>query len=205
MQQQSYPADHVIYINHPEAQDRADPYNYISLLTDLATPQGTLTLRYGRSGTQQFNHMQALELADLDRYDLFLKIDDDDVYRRDYIQAVAANYLEYRWDFSGTHAHGIIDGEKWRTNKGCSHLGMEPRDIELGVAEMMPSSYAFTRKALDAIRMIPASIDRNEDILWRRSLTENEQIKKHVRESSGMAYHLHGRNVSTSTSFETIL
>jgi len=205
MQQQNYPADHAIYINHPEAQDRADPYNYISLLNDLVPPQGTLTLRYGRSGTQQYNHLQALELADLDRYDLFLKIDDDDIYRRGYIQAVAADYLEHRWDFSGCHAHGIMDGTKWGPNNRCTHLGMEPRDTELGVAEMMPSSYAFTRKAINIIREIPTSIDKNEDILWRRSLTTNENIRKHVRERSGMAYHLHGKNVSTWDSFETIL
>ena len=205
IQQQTYPVDHVIYINHPDAEDRAEPYNYISLLNDLAPQHGTLTIRYGRSGTQQFNHMQALELADLDRYDLFLKIDDDDVYRRGYIQDVAADYVKQGWDFSGTHAHGIMDGTKWGPRNCCQHLGMEPRDIELGVAEMMPSSYAFTRKALDAIRTIPATIDKNEDILWRRSLAENEQIKKHVRKRSGMAYHLHGTNVSTWNSFKTIL
>jgi len=205
IQQQTYPVDHVIYINHPEAADRSDLYNYISLLNDLAPQHGTLTIRYGLTGTQQLNHIKALELADLDHYDLFLKIDDDDVYRRGYVQDVAADYLEHRWDFSGTHARGVIDGAKWGPNNVCRDLGMEARDIELGVAGMMPSSYAFSRKALDAIRVIPTSIDKNEDILWRRSLTENEQIKKHVRKRSGMAYHLHGSNISAWVSFEKTL
>lgn len=205
IQQQTYPVDHVIYINHPDAQDRADPYNYISLLNDLAPHHGTLTIRYGRSGTQQFNHMQALELADLDRYELFLKIDDDDVYRRGYVQEVTADYLHNQWDFSGTHAQGIMDGSKWGPRNRCGHLGMEPEDISLGVPEMMPSSYAFNHKAIDVISDIAASIEKNEDILWRRQLTVDTNIKVHVREQSGMAYHLHGKNVSTWDSFGTIL
>ena len=205
IQQQTYPVDHVVYINHPDAEDRADPYNYISLLHDLAPQHGTLTICYGRSGTQQFNHMQALALAGHDDYELFLKIDDDDVYRRDYVHNVVEDYRVNGWDFSGGHAQGLIDGPKWGPLNRVSQLGMEPEDIRLGVPEMMPSSYAFSRKALDVIKAIPATIDRNEDILWRRTLTGNAHIKTHIRQHSGMAYHLHGKNVSTWDSFGTIL
>ena len=104
IQQQTYPVDHVIYINHPDAQDRSDPYNYISLLEDIAPQHGTITIRYGRSGTQQFNHLQALALAAHDDYDLFLKIDDDDVYRRNYVRNVALDQQKNAWDVSGAHS-----------------------------------------------------------------------------------------------------
>ena len=205
MQQQTYPVDHVIYVNHPEAQDRSDLYNYISLLEDIAPQHGTITIRYGRSGTQQFNHLQALALAAHNDYDLFLKIDDDDVYRRNYVRNIAIDHHKNRWDFSGTRAQGIIDGPKWGQRNCVRQLGMEPEDIRLGVIEMMPSSYAFSRKALNVIKEIPTDIDRNEDILWRRKLTSDEGIKVHFREHSGMAYHLHGKNVSTWDSYKTIL
>jgi len=205
MQQQTYPVDHVIYINHPDARDSSDPYNYISLLEDIAPQHGTLTIRYGRSGTQQFNHLQALALAAHHDYDLFLKIDDDDIYRRNYVRHVAIDHQKHGWDFSGTHAQGLIDGPKWGRMNCVSQLGMEPEDISLGVIEMMPSSYAFSRKALNVIRGIPTAIDKNEDILWRRKLTADEGIKVHRREHSGMAYHLHGKNVSTWDSYKTIL
>lgn len=205
IQQQTYPVDHVIYINHPDAQDRSDPYNYISLLEDIAPQHGTITIRYGRSGTQQFNHLQALALAAHDDYDLFLKIDDDDVYRRNYVRNVALDQQKNDWDFSGTHAQGLIDGPRWGKLNRVSQLGMEPEDIRLGVAEMMPSSYSFNQKALNVIREIPVSINANEDILWRRKLNTDETIKVHVRKQSGMAYHLHGKNVSTWDSFGNIL
>ena len=205
MQQQTYPVDHVIYINHPEARNRSDLYNYISLLEDIVPQHGTITIRYGRSGTQQFNHLQALALAAHDDYDLYLKIDDDDVYRRNYVRSAAADLQKNGWDFSGSHAQGLIDGPKWGRNNCVSQLGMEPEDIRLGVIEMMPSSYAFSRKAIDVIRRIPADIDMNEDILWRRKLTVDTGIKVHLRQHSGMAYHLHGRNVSTWDSYESIL
>ena len=205
MQQQTYPVDHVIYVNHPDAQDRSDLYNYTSLLDDIAPQQGTITIRYGRSGTQQFNHLQALALAAHDDYDLFLKIDDDDVYRRNYVRNVALDQQKNGWDFSGAHSQGLIDGPKWGQRNCVSQLGMEPEDIRLGVIEMMPSSYAFSRKALNVIKEIPTDIDKNEDILWRRKLTSDEGIKVHFREHSGMAYHLHGKNVSTWDSYKTIL
>jgi hypothetical protein len=205
MRQQTYPVDHCIYINHPEAGASSDHYNYISLLMDLVPQQGRLLLRYGRSGTQQFNHMQALRLADLNQYDLFLKIDDDDVYRQDYVQRVVDDYLAHAWDFSGGASQGILDGPKWGRRNRCTHLGMEPEDLRIGVAKMMPSSYAFSRKALALIQEVPGDQTVNEDILWRRLLTANAEIKTCFREKSRMAYHLHGKNFSTCDSFGKIV
>lgn len=205
MQQQSYPVDHVVYINHPDAESKTEHYNYISLLHDLAPQRGSLTICYGRSGTQQFNFMQALTLAKQDDYELFLKIDDDDIYRRHYVRNVVSDFLKNDWDFSGTHSQGLIDGPKWGPQNRVNQLGMEPEDIRLGVPEMMANSYVLSRKAVNLIKKIPADIDCNEDILWRRKLIADKTINTHIRQHSGMSYHLHGKNISTWNSFGKIL
>jgi hypothetical protein len=70
---------------------------------------------------------------------------------------------------------------------------------------MMPSSYAFSPKALPILQRIPVAMTENEDKIWRRQLAGDDQIRTRVRDRSRMAYHLHGKNLSTWDSLGKIV
>ncbi|MFT5171785.1 MAG: hypothetical protein ACI9BD_001563 [Candidatus Marinamargulisbacteria bacterium] len=201
MQSQTYPVDHAIFINTPEAVSETDPANSISLLQDITpAPKSAIILGYGKSISPHHNHIAAMSLANIDDYDLFLKIDDDDIYKTGYVAEVVTDFIKNKWDFSGTFSNGLLHDNHWLPNQKHKSLGLQQEDIDLGVLEMMPPSYALSRNGIKKIQQ--AEIDPTdtvfEDILWRRLLTEDPQIKVQLRAKSSLIYQVHDKNFSRS-------
>lgn len=141
-----------------------------------------------------------MSLANIDDYDLFLKIDDDDIYKTGYVAEVVTDFIKNKWDFSGTFSNGLLHDNHWLPNQKHKSLGLQQEDIDLGVLEMMPPSYALSRNGIKKIQQ--AEIDPTdtvfEDILWRRLLTEDPQIKVQLRAKSSLIYQVHDKNFSRS-------
>jgi hypothetical protein len=145
----------------------------------------------------------------LEDYDLFCKIDDDDVYRVDYIEGVVTDFLQYRWDYSGSHSDGCIRGTRWLGDENCAGLGPHSdTDRELGAIYIMPPTAAFSRRAVECIRglnhtsppaelQLGTAIEANEDVAWGRTIAR-AGLAARVRGSSRFTYHVHGGNVSTA-------
>ena len=184
MRDQSHPVDHAVYLNGDD-DTRA-------LFDDLQRPG--LFLRFGPSLSQHENYANALLAADIDAYDLFCKIDDDDLYRLDYIATVVADFERHRWDYSGTHSTGVVVGRRWLPDLQLRSLGLLAPDHEAGVIEVMPPTMAFSRRALD--RVLSAPSGAYEDIAWRRAIA-GAGLQQSVRAVSNFTYNVHGQNVST--------
>jgi hypothetical protein len=142
----------------------------------------------------------------LEDYDLFCKIDDDDVYRADYIEGVVADFLRYGWDYSGSHSEGWIRGTQWLNDADIAGFGPHSAfDLELGVIYIMPPTAAFSRRAIECIRGLnlaspPAELclgNAFEDVAWGRIIAR-AGLATRVRSSSRFTYRVHGANISTA-------
>lgn len=198
MQRQTFPVDHFIFVNSSEAPDaKHTAFCYDKFLRDAReNAVSRVTIQFGKSKTQQENYIAALKLADINKYDIFLKIDDDDIYMREYVEDVVRDYLRHRWDFSGSFSDGILNGYRWYPDKKQRDLGLGARDLELGVPGFMPSTAAFSRRAIQKILDAPME-QRFEDIYWRQLLASDPTIVLATRKRSNFIYNIHGENVST--------
>lgn len=195
MQAQSYPVDHSIFINHPDAIASQDTTNYANLILKyIQNPKGKVTIGYGKSGSQHQNHTSAINLSRVQDYDIFLKIDDDDFYFPDYVKSVVDSWFAQRWDFSGSHSDGMMKGEEWQRVRLLHSLG-EGRGDE-GVIKVMPPTMAFSRAAIQKILSIPEPETKWEDKAWRQLMAKERQLKSEVRKAAPFMYNLHGGNIS---------
>jgi predicted O-methyltransferase YrrM len=198
MRSQSYAVDHSIYINGDEHPGTL----YDDLLDDH------LFVRFGPSSSQHDNYVSAIETAPYGCYDLFCKIDDDDVYRLNYIEEIVADFRSHRWDFSGTHSDGRINGWQWLGNSASRGGGLMTGLCDsLGLEEVMPPTMAFSRQGIECIRSlgtvpVPNNVEwemqRNEDMAWVRTLAASG-LRQGVRAESNFIYHIHGANLSTGS------
>ncbi len=203
LQRQSHPVDHAIYVNSPE-DDSSDhtSKHYEAVLNDLRNDgSGKVLIAFGKSRTMHENHIRALNLIDIEDYDVFLKIDDDDIYLHSYVKDVVDHFAAHRWDYSGSHSHGLLNGHRWLPQKIQRDLGLAQEDIDLRIPSIMPSSAAFSRKAIRAIFEAPGS-DLIDDIYWRRVLARTPDLVMTVRNDRNFVYNIHGANLSTSSWLE---
>jgi len=200
MQRQSYPVDHVIYVNSPEEQTGSHTtLNYGTLLNDLCcNTEFSTTIAYGPSGTYHQNYLNAIRLANVGDYDLFLKVDDDDVYLKDYVLGVVKDFKQYRWDFSGSFSQGHLNGYRWKPAVMLRGLGLDAEGADTGIPNTMPPTTALSRKALRELLAIKDN-GNFEDIQWRRHLAQIPGIVMRTRDERNFIYNIHGGNASTGS------
>ncbi len=204
MQNQSYPTDHVIYVNSPhETTSDYTTVGYEGIVSDLVlNSRSLLKISYGPSKTTHDNHMVALNLVSLFDYDLFLKIDDDDIYLRDYVRTVMYDFELRQWDYSGTVSNGYLNGYRWRPGTRLSSLGLGEEDHRLGIPDVMPPTTAFSRKAVCALHKLKSS-GGVVDLQWRRHLARTPGIRMAARSDTNFIYNVHGGNISTGSCLES--
>lgn len=199
-QRQTYPVDHAIFVNSPH-DDESDTTSlrYDALLEEaIGGSPGRVFLGYGKSGTFHENYATALALANLDDYDLFLKVDDDDIYFRTYVADVVADFVANRWDYSGTHTQGMLNGRHWAPNDLHEDLGMDFEDLDLRIPSIMPPTMALSRRALD-VSLASEDTGHFDDVQWRRAIARQPGMVMSLRRDTNFVYHIHGENASTGT------
>ena len=199
MRHQSYPTRHVIYVNSPEPGGEDINRDYERILGDLIATSSNLEISYGPTRSPHQNYLTPLQNQPLDDYDLFLKIDDDDIYFSNYVAEVVKDFVALRWDYSGSHAEGYLKGPHLIAQE-LSGLGLSEEDLKLAIPEMMPPTIALSRKAVRAIFDVDDTGEW-EDFLWRQHLAKVSGIKMAVRRKSNFVYNIHGGNVSTASFF----
>lgn len=152
-------------------------------------PRDRTTIVFNPNLHQHDNHINAIKcVKDYMDYDYFIKIDDDDIYKIDYVKNTIEALKSY--DVVSSRIETQLNGSK--IIKGnWSNLGGNPENKKYH----MPMTLAFNRKALEVILKIQ---DRShwEDMLWRRAWVHLKEGESN--NSKNVIWHIHGANISTS-------
>tara|TARA_A100001015_G_scaffold320012_1_gene444879 strand:+ start:1955 stop:2653 length:699 start_codon:yes stop_codon:yes gene_type:complete len=197
MQAQTYPHTHSIYLNTDTFNDDQDSDNLLGVMSDISINSGCeVQLAYGPSAHQHHNHMEALNLINIEDFDLFLKIDDDDLYKPRYIETVVDDYLKNQWDISGSFSDGLLNHHRYEKNK-VYQIDYTLQDKSL--FSILPGTLAFSKKAITYITkdFLPfLDLKLFEDEQWIDFLSSKDDINFHMRSSSLYIYNIHDNNIS---------
>ncbi len=189
MLMQTWPRlDYSVYI-HTDLPDLPAAGDYTSLLSDLQSLRGRrLFIGYGRSLHPHLNYFQAIRQTNWEKdYDLFLKVDNDDVYRLNYVEEVVRDFERHGRDFSGEGSYSIIDDIRWQPEK----IVHDPEINKEGKCSGLPSTWAFSPAAIRAISHCDGSSPLSEDVLWKRHIEGNADLRLHCRHTTPPVYHKH--------------
>lgn len=143
-----------------------------------------------------FNNMTAIKAVDdYQDYDLFIKMDDDDVYKADYVKNIIT-FFEKNSDVD------VVSSEiKFQLN-GTEVYLVNAKDLggNIDVEYRMPMTYAFNKKALNAIiNLEKKDMFGFDDMMWRLHWKAHGLKHASVDNSEDIIWHIHGKNVSTSS------
>jgi hypothetical protein len=195
LQAQTHPLDHHVYLNGSD--DELESLRSLASHLIAENPDPTPpVITVGPTGRLHGLYVAALRSIDLDAYDLFLWVDDDDYYRRHYVEGCVADFEQNGWDFSGAHSHGAVIDGRWVGDLVWEGLGLNARDQDLGIPDTMPPTYAFSRRAIDVVSALTDDGVNWVDAQWRWALYEDPAIRTAVRDQTDFSYHRHRANAS---------
>jgi hypothetical protein len=202
---------HSIAINrNPTTSGNYDDWNmdygqneleYQELLNDVVDERWTIN--YYENSDQHVNYLRALKQVDIDDYDYFVKIDDDEIHKRGYLASIA-EYISANDDFNvfTSKVSLKLNNCYLERNGPWGNLGAVPHEVGL------PGTMVLDRIAIrDVIEMPTSEWEQGcfEDTAWLNYLYEK---KKRTFVSgppqSNFIWHIHGGygagtpNISTS-------
>lgn len=196
IQNQSYPnIHHAINIAYNMEQD------YSCMYDDIGCPC-SIHIVYNLNSHQQINHINAIKAVDYESFlsykdfDLFIKIDDDDIYKKEYVRTIVEYFNTHEVDIVSSKISTQLNGHNIH-KEVYEDLGANPE----GTNYAMPMTFAFNRKALDIILPIDR-YDNYEDKLWRDDWTKAELIHEVIENDNNVIWYIHGANISTSSFLE---
>lgn len=142
-----------------------------------------------------YNHIAAIKnVPNWSDYDLFIKMDDDDFYKKDYVLNIVKLFEENPdIHLTSTKIYYQLNGNKvWINPDKYKNLGGN-----LEIDFNMPMTLAFNRAALELI--LPLSPGHNnDDMLWRRTWEAAGLTHGEVDNADQIVWHIHGKNESTA-------
>lgn len=175
-----------------------NPQTVYPLVEDLFSKK--LIIDDGRVNEKiHINHLTAIRnVPNYQEYDLFVKVDDDDVYKKNYIKNIVDFFRENTHvDITSTEIIYQLNGSKLIGNINLySDLGGNPGDSDY----KMPMTFAFNRKALQLLEYFPEKniLHNNDDLLWRDIWVNNSLVHEPLDNSEEIIWHIHGKNTSTA-------
>lgn len=179
--------------------DDAETKDLSPLYNDLLNPH--LVVNYSQNakyGFSHFNNMNTIRfIPDYESYDLFVKMDDDDIYKKDYVENIVNHFKNNPdIDITSTRVMYQLNGYDVRPRGDgylYDNLGANPE----GTDYAMPSTFAFTKKGLDAIiNLTEADVCGHDDLMWRVAWAKHGLKHSLVDNSNSIVWHIHGKNAS---------
>jgi hypothetical protein len=169
------------------------------LLQDFL-PDSRLKLVFNYNKDQHTNYLRAINAFNSLDYDLFIKIDDDDIYYKNYIEKSIAYFRQHECDILSYSATNHINNGKI---KGLiNSIGQWNGDINSNIKFGMPPTYIFNKKACDIILKITPkdvkSIHAFEDCAWR-TFWRKANLKSVIIDNDDIfQYNIHNKNISST-------
>lgn len=188
---QTYPHTyHSINITNNELIDNE---LFLRVFDDLVSD--SCFIHFNINENQHINHIKPiLSTPNLDDYDIFVKIDDDDFYKENYIENIVNVFKQNDVDIVSSKAKLIVNNNKVYIFEQDS-LGGNPEGCDFKI----PATFAFNRKALNLIINIDGYYGF-EDNMWRDTWCNNKCKILEVDNTNEYVLHVHGKNISTSNS-----
>ena len=187
IQNQSYPN---IFYSVNITHDADDVTDYSPLYDDISTDKCKII--YSQNVHQHPNHISAIKSVDFNEYDLFVKIDDDDIYKKEYINTI----VEY---FKNNPTIDVVSSKISKQLNGsilrivnANNLGGNPEGCDF----KMPPTLAFNKKGMNAIIGLE-KIYGFEDHMWRDAWCSTCNIGE-INNQDNIIWNIHGQNISTS-------
>jgi len=173
-----------------------NPLDALTLINDLVTDDVIIT----KNNHTHFNNMAAIKaVEDYECYDVFIKMDDDDIYKSNYVKNILT-FFETHPDVdivSSEIAFQINGTEVYLAN--AKSLGGNT-DVDY----KMPMTFAFNKKALDAIiNLEEKDMLANDDLTWRMMWRAYGLRHAVVNNAEEIIWHIHGKNDSTASFLKT--
>jgi len=175
--------------------DGGKDQNFSPLYDDLLDDK--LIITKSENKYIHFNEILTIKnVPNYEQYDIFIKMDDDDIYKKDYIKNIV-EIFKNNPDISTTSSRisTQLNGVLMFIDRNYDNLGGNPNNSNYH----MPMTFAFNRKGLDCILNIPnEEVGWNDDMLWR-IYWEKEGLKHFPTDNkNNIIWNIHGNNISTS-------
>lgn len=190
-----------VNINVDTDRDRAQ---YEALLKDFIGHE-KLTIIFSDPKSQHENYLAPILHHGRDAHNLFVKIDDDDVYAPTYLEKAVALFKEKKVDILSFALNKVINGPT--VNFGhYDAIGVWQPDLDSDIKFGMPCTYIFNQSALNILVKLSsedvAKIHAFEDPAWRTAWREAGLKSVVINDWDLATYHVHGKNSSSSYMYE---
>ena len=173
--------------------DNKDDYHH---LYDDLVDNDRISICTTENKAIHLNHMAAIKnVPDWETYDIYIKMDDDDFYKKDYVKNIVKLFSENpEIDVTSTKIMSQLNGNLVIVNPNLyNNLGGNG-----SIDAHMPMTLAFNKKALDLIMVIDNPPYNNDDMLWRRTWEAAGLTHKGVDNATQIIWHIHGKNHSVA-------
>lgn len=185
-----------VNINVDDDRERAQ---YESLLKDFIGHE-KLSIMFSDRQAQHENYLKPILSKGRNKYNLFIKIDDDDIYSPTYLEQAVAIFKEKQVDVLSFALNKIINNN----NVLFGHydaIGVWQPDLDSDIKFGMPCTYIFNQSALNILTKL-SSDDVNkihvfEDPAWRTAWRKAGLKSCVISDWELATYHVHGKNTSS--------
>ena len=185
---------HVINIT----SDPDDWQYYLPLFDDIYVPSKMYFVHSNNSAIH-FNHMAAIKsIKEFDKYDVYIKMDDDDIYKSQYVENIVRRFQEDPTIdiVSSKIMYQLKEHKIYKGEEPFDNLGGNPEDSDYH----MPMTFAFNNKAFNVIKNLEQKdILQHDDMMWRLHWKAHGLKHASVDNSEDIIWHVHGKNSSTAS------
>ena len=183
-----------------------DKIQYQSLLKEF-NDDPRIVLSYTQNSTQHENYLKPIIQVGRDNYNLYIKIDDDDIYQAKYLETMIAFYKKSKKDIISCSLNRSINGQRVKFGKFDS-IGTWGPDTESKIKFGMPCTYVFNQSALNILLKISpkniSAVHIFEDPVWRQEWRKAGLTSAIMQDADIAIYHIHGKNSSSSYLLENV-
>lgn len=166
--------------------------NYEILFDDILDDR--FKINYRKDSTHHTNSLSAI-LQSQQLYDIYIKIDDDDIHKKDYVKTIVEYFETHKCDILSSEIGYQLNNYYLSTGNYKSLGGHFPNNKFL-----MPQTFAFNYKAF---QVLPNIKDNGlvDDLLWRDAWSKNGFKDENVDNSRNIIWHIHGKNATVGNWF----
>lgn len=174
--------------------DESEIANYDILFDDILDDR--FIIQYNKNSSTHTNAMTTL-LECKTPYDIYIKIDDDDIYKKDYVKTIVDYFETHECDILSSKIGYQLNNYFLSKGNYQSLGGHFPNNNY-----MMSNTFAFNYKAYQILLNIEDS-HNYEDIQWRIAWSSGGLKDDNVDNSNNLIWHIHGKNISVGSWFRT--